>query len=463
VTAPIPTAMGKNKVPNPNGLLRHFEAWESRNLFCCDGRCISGPDRSSLVCTISLVCVPKVLFFSLVIPRLVEFSPWFGLSAVFGVLNLLCVVTALTVCHCMDPGIIPRGPKGHKHHGPRILEKEDENGRKVRVRWCDTCRLYRPPRAHHCRDCGNCVEVFDHHCPWVGNCVARRNYRFFLMFLFTTCVALAHTFLMSALAIVLDWNGSYPAGEHASVHQSAVCVLLMVYCGIIFIPLVCLSGYHCSIVASGETTKEEIKRVHLAGENPDDHGCMNNWVITCWKARPPSKLNYLRELVNAGGDTDVEMNQLNPDGGDGGVDEEMGLVDDNPTEEHHGHSHSHMSTREMFMQRAEGYDVIELTEEESRELCGDPAPDAEQKVFDALNTPTEEHAPDERQLHIDTGSPVQTQSLAEVEDLNASPFNGFDVLADYADDQQDLEECESPTEQEGASLMGSSGGRTMDI
>ena len=107
--------------------------------------------------------------------------------------------------------------------------------------------------------------------------------------------------------------------------------------------------------------------------------------------------------------------------------------------------------------------LVQLTEEESRELCGDPAPDAEQKVFDALNTPTEEHAPDERQLHIDTGSPVQTQSLAEVEDLNASPFNGFDVLADYADDQQDQEECESPTEQEGASLMGSSGGRTMDI
>ena len=41
-----------------------------------------------------------------------------------------------------------------------------------------------------------------------------------------------------------------------------------------------------------------VQQVHLAGENPDDHGCMNNWVITCWKARPPSKLNYLRELVN---------------------------------------------------------------------------------------------------------------------------------------------------------------------
>ena len=33
-------------------LLRHFEAWEGRNLFCCNGRIISGPDRGSLVCNI---------------------------------------------------------------------------------------------------------------------------------------------------------------------------------------------------------------------------------------------------------------------------------------------------------------------------------------------------------------------------------------------------------------------------
>lgn len=97
------------------------------------------------------------------------------------------VLIVLLLTSGRDPGIIPRNaypPEPEDYDGSAIINNGQTprshlprtkdvivNGRTVKIKYCDTCQLYRPPRCSHCSVCDNCVERFDHHCPWVGQCI----------------------------------------------------------------------------------------------------------------------------------------------------------------------------------------------------------------------------------------------------------------------------------------------------
>ncbi|CAL4071276.1 unnamed protein product, partial [Meganyctiphanes norvegica] len=56
------------------------------------------------------------------------------------------------------------------------------------LRYCPTCKIYKPERSHHCSVCDRCVHQRDHHCFFLGTCVGGYNLCYFILFCFYACL-----------------------------------------------------------------------------------------------------------------------------------------------------------------------------------------------------------------------------------------------------------------------------------
>lgn len=210
------------------------------------------------------------LFFCFTCPWL---SERFSVAVpIYNGVIFLFVLANFCMATFMDPGIFPRAEededKEDDFRAP-LYKTVEIRGIQVRMKWCSTCRFYRPPRCSHCSVCDNCVEEFDHHCPWVNNCIGRRNYRYFFLFLLSLTAHIMAVFGFGLLFVL--YHRQSIDHLHAIVTLAVMCVA-----GLFFIPVAGLTGFHVVLVARGRTTNEQVTGKFRGGVNPFTNGCWKN-------------------------------------------------------------------------------------------------------------------------------------------------------------------------------------------
>ncbi|VVC43517.1 Palmitoyltransferase, DHHC domain [Cinara cedri] len=290
---------------------RNWEIFPGRNRFCCDGRLMMAPHAAVFYINVILIIGTSVLFFVFDCPYL-SYRVTPVIPIISGVLFLF-VIGSLFKTSFTDPGIIPRATADEAAYiekqvyisipnnggapttrpPPRTKEVVIK-GHSIKLKYCVTCKIFRPPRASHCSLCNNCVENFDHHCPWVGNCVGRRNYRFFYMFIVCLSLliiivfigAVLHLFYLSENRLMVD-----------AISESPTSVIVVIITFFSCWSVIGLAGFHTFLAASNQTTNEDIKgsfasRTGRPNSNPYSQGniCANYCYVLC-SPRPPSLLD----------------------------------------------------------------------------------------------------------------------------------------------------------------------------
>nr|CAD1829021.1 unnamed protein product [Ananas comosus var. bracteatus] len=169
------------------------------------------------------------------------------------------------------------------------------NGYTVKVKYCDTCMLYRPPRASHCSICNNCVQKFDHHCPWVGQCIGLRNYRFFYLFISSSTFLCIYVFTLSWLNIIEE-RKNYNNSLWKSMTGEVLSLVLIVYTFIAVWFVGGLTAFHTYLISSNQTTYENFRYRYDKKENPYNKGILSNFKQVFFSKMPPS-LNKFRSWV----------------------------------------------------------------------------------------------------------------------------------------------------------------------
>ena len=168
-------------------IIRNYEYWPGNNQFFCQGYLMFGPKGlNKILLIIPMITIPFILslLFSVMINN--NLTLVITLSIILALIFINTIILLFEVS-LSEPGYLLRNENYFKAITTKLQFKPFVttvcNGVVKKIKFCETCILYRPPKTSHCKYCNNCVSCFDHHCLWVGNCIGKFNYRKFILFI----------------------------------------------------------------------------------------------------------------------------------------------------------------------------------------------------------------------------------------------------------------------------------------
>ncbi|KAL5225545.1 hypothetical protein ABZP36_012184 [Zizania latifolia] len=298
---------------------RLYQVWRGNNIFLCGGRLILGPDAASLLLSTFLIVGPAIVFCYQMQSKFYRSQQGMHRTAqliviITTVLDLLFLLTT----SASDPGIVPRNtrapPEADEFHGSTTPSMEWSNGRTprmrfrrtkdvivngftVKVKFCETCLRYCPPRSSHCSICNNCVQKFDHHCPWVGQCIGLRNYRYFFLFVSTSSFLCIFVFIFSWMNVYYEREDN-GGSTWKALHKEVYSFVLIIYTFIVVWFVGGLTVFHLYLISTNQTTYENF-RYHYGKDNPYRKSTAANFVEVFFTKIPPPQ-NDFRSWVGEG-------------------------------------------------------------------------------------------------------------------------------------------------------------------